>query len=366
MAHARMRVIFMQLQVLSCTALNWGMPHTSEDGSNTTYNTDPDVEVGPVWIRHRQQQSPTDRQLCEGAVAVCIVGQLSRLETKSKMDNLFNFMASVHKPMHVFVVADVDSNFYVNPGLGDPTCGQDFPAPADVAATFSPFYQAGSYLKSSSGEVVPILPRWGTTYGSDKPKLNRTKRIMAHFRQWTHVSECAKLIKEHEAFHGCKYDGFMKLRDNGIVTKPMRVVVREQLVVKHCCGMGGVNDKFLLAPRKYLDQVFQGPLEVATQVNKGIVWAREFIQRVKNPEQFWDHMFSHHHVQVVRSSDYDSITVVDGRCLKSEAVKGGTWCLVPSEKDCHPKDVLGYAECRRRPHREFEHAELYDDEDYDV
>eukprot|EP00959_Pyramimonas_sp_CCMP1952_P453126 9467733-Pyramimonas_sp.AAC.1 len=45
----------------------------------------------------------------------------------------------------------------------------------------------------------------------------------------------------------------------------MSVAVRAQLLVKSCSGQGGVNNKFLLAPRKYLDPVAQGPLEIATQ-----------------------------------------------------------------------------------------------------
>lgn len=310
---------------------------------------DPDVEVSQNWVRHRPHLSWSQRNTqCRPTVAVCIVGQLSRLETKSKMDNLFSSMSS-NTSLHAFVVADADSDFYVNRGSIEPNknsaCWQNFATPSDVQAMFTPFYQAGSYLTASRSAITPVLKNWGK-YGSDKPKLNTTERIMSHFRQWVHLSECATLIKKHEEMTGCKYVGFMKLRDNGIVTKPMKVDVRDKLVVKKCCGWGGVNDKLFVAPRLYLDSVLEGPLKFGIQVNKGAHWAQKAIQHVQNPEQFWQKHFTLKGVPVERSGDHDEITVVDGRCMESEAVKGETeWCLVGPMKDCHPKRIVSYKTC---------------------
>jgi len=68
--------------------------------------------------------------------------------------------------------------------------------------------------------------------------------------------------KEREEPHGCKYGDFIARRDHhGTYShiKPMMVVVREQLVVQDCCCHGGLNDKFVLAPRKHSDPVFHCP-----------------------------------------------------------------------------------------------------------
>jgi len=355
-----MRVVLIHLLCISCAALKFAtpddasqltqqpdMPHVSEDGMKALSKLDPDVEVSPNWVRHRPYLSWKQRTQCRPTVAVCIVGQLSRLETKSKMDNLFSSMSS-NSSLHAFVVADADSDFYVNPGDAMPNensaCRQKFATPSDVQAMFAPFYQAGSYLNASRSAIIPVLKNW-RAYASEKP-MNRTRRIMSHFRQWVHLSECATLIKKHEEMTGCKYLGFMKLRDNGIVTKPMKVHVRDKLVVKNCCGHLGVNDKLFLAPRLYLDSVLEGPLKFGIQVNEGTDWGQEAIRHVVNPEQFWQRHFNLQGVPWKRIEDHDEITVVDGRCMESEAVKGETeWCLVGPRKDCHPNHIISYNIC---------------------
>jgi len=107
-----------------------------------------------------------------------------------------------------------------------------------------------------------------------------------------------------------------------------------------------VNDKFFFAPRLYLDSVLEGPLKFGIQVNEGAYWAQEAIQHVHNPEQFWQKHFNLEGVPVERSGDHDEITVVDGRCMESEAVKGETeWCLVGPMKDCHPKRIVSHKTC---------------------
>jgi len=323
------------------------------DDKNKLSKLDPRIEVGPTWIRHRSFQTvnPAAKVACQSNFAVCIVGQLSRLETRSKMTNLFTFASnmSTYANIHAFVVVDTDTDFYVNPAYFNPkvsTCRQNLHNISDVEAIFGPYYRASSYLRASHPETTVNLKNW-KKYATEKDFVDRSKRIESHFRQWTHVSECARLIKESENSLGCKYKGAMKIRDNGIVTKPMDPAVGGKLVVKKCCAFGGVNDRFFIAPRKYLDPVFEGPLKLATDVNQGTTEARKLIEGVINPESFWAKVFKHNNVSVQSSDDYDNIPVVDGRCMDgSETVNGEPeWCLVYSRKDCHPKGNLSYFTC---------------------
>lgn len=274
------------------------------DGKNTSSELDPSLEVGPGWVKHRSLRGLSGNATknsapreCQRNLAVCIVGQLSRLETTSKITNLFQFGArqKTYADVHAFVVLEAGADFYVNENSiqsSDVTCRQDFHSPSDVEALFSPFYKAGLYLKPSYGGVTVNLKNWHS-YG-DKPALNTTKVLEVGFRQWGHLSKCADLMEEQEKTTRCKYTAVMKIRDNGVVTKPMDIAVGDNVVTKKCGSWGGVNDKFIFAPRKYLYQVLRGPLSLAVQVDSGAMWATKLIYNVRNPEQFLAMVFKHH------------------------------------------------------------------------
>jgi len=360
-----MRAAYTLLHVFSVAALRLRTPDDASellqqsaklpvngDANSKLSKVDPSIEVGPTWIRHRSFHTsyPEAKSACQTNFAVCIVGQLSRLETESKMTNLFSFASrmSSYANIHAFVVVDIDSDFYVNAATNptNSTCRQNLHNFSDVKATFSPYYRASSYLRASHQKITIKFQNWGK-YATDKTLKKRSARIASHFRQWTHMSECARLIKESENSLGCEYKGFMKIRDNGIVTKPMDPDVGDKLVVKECCGWGGVNDKFFIAPRKYLDKAFEGPLKAAIKVNQGSYEGLKYIAGVLNPERFLARVFYHNRVAVKLSHDYDNIPVVDGRCVDGpETVNGKPeWCLVKSQKDCHPKGQLSYSTC---------------------
>merc|ERR1719433_1438519 len=127
----------------------------------------------------------------------------------------------------------------------------------------------------------------------------------------------------------------------------MNVAVGDTVVVKECSSWGGVYDKFLIAPRKYLIQAFEGPINLAINVNRGEPWALEGFETVGNPEQFLDRVYSSLSVNVTRVENDDTITVVDGRCTGESDTNEHSrkWCLVEDWKDCHPQGQLDYETC---------------------
>jgi len=274
------------------------------------------------------------------------------LETKSKLTNLFQFAAQqkAYDRVHAFVVLQTGPWFNVSTKIAqtkndNDTCHQEFHSPSEVEAVLSPFYQAGMYLKPGYHKDVTVNMENWQKYGSEKNESKRQPQLRGHLAQWTHFSQCAGLIKEHEKSTGCQHTAVMKIRDNGIVTKPMSTSVENKVIVKDCFSGWGVNDRFILAPRGYLDQVLEGPLDLALAVNNGTKWAGELMRRKKvaSPEMLLSRSWRLGDVPVHKTG---GIAVVDGHCERRE------WCLVPnrgrSAKDCRPRGDLGYATCRSK------------------
>lgn len=343
----------------------WVLLHLSACGALRLSSTDdPSFEVGPTWIKHRslsQAAAPAGARLggCQSGLAVCIVGQLARLETKSKLANLFQFEAqqNTYERVHAFVVAQTGPWFNVSAKNAqakddNDTCRQEFHSPSEVEEVLSPYYQAGMYLKPGYHKEVTLNMENWHKYGTDKGEEKRKPRMKSHLAQWSNFAQCAGLIKEHEQATGCQYTAVMKIRDNGIVTKPMSTSVENKVIVKDCFSWGGFNDRFILAPRSYLDQVLEGPLNLALAVNNGTQWASELIRKNKvvNPEMLLSRSWRLGDVPVRKAS---GVTVVDGGHCVGASNKTGPgergWCLVPHRgrhaKDCRPRGNLGYATC---------------------
>eukprot|EP00747_Dinoflagellata_sp_TGD_P168759 gnl/TRDRNA2_/TRDRNA2_195911_c0_seq1.p1 gnl/TRDRNA2_/TRDRNA2_195911_c0~~gnl/TRDRNA2_/TRDRNA2_195911_c0_seq1.p1 ORF type:complete len:356 (+),score=15.14 gnl/TRDRNA2_/TRDRNA2_195911_c0_seq1:65-1132(+) len=311
--------------------------------------------------------SPFTTKRCPNNLAVCIVGQLSRLESTSKMANLFRskVMRKAYSGVHAFVVMAVNSSAYINGQFNASEsigCRENLnthntsfanDSSRTVKKLFRPFYKRGLYLSSPLHNITPNATNWPY----NKPFLDKEKRLRDHLDQWFHLSQCAALIKQEEQVSGCQYRAIVKIRDNGIVTKPMRITVRNEVVVKQCGSWGGVNDKVLIAPRKYLDQAFEGPLKFAAKLNSGTIkvdWKCPKGNPVCfNPERFIQEVYAYYDVKVARVAHND-IPVVDGRCERVSEVGAHEWCLVPSWKDCYPNGRLSYTTCKHMPQTDIE------------
>eukprot|EP00747_Dinoflagellata_sp_TGD_P132707 gnl/TRDRNA2_/TRDRNA2_175104_c8_seq2.p1 gnl/TRDRNA2_/TRDRNA2_175104_c8~~gnl/TRDRNA2_/TRDRNA2_175104_c8_seq2.p1 ORF type:complete len:427 (-),score=41.89 gnl/TRDRNA2_/TRDRNA2_175104_c8_seq2:212-1492(-) len=315
------------------------------------------------WLHHAapESHSSSNSSKCKkNKLAVCVVGQLSRLETDSKIKNFLEPEAAVRgaNNVHAFFIMEAGSDFFANTiSLPDNTsdCHQDFHNATEVQQIFAPFYRGGLYLSHVNWTLR--LNHWHR-YCQEKPHL-RSRRMQSHFSQWHHWYECSSLIKKQEQKMGCEYESIARLRDNGVVTKPMSFDIRNltKPLVKDCnCWQGGYNDKFVIAPRKDMETILEGNFALAVKVNSGDSDAVDYISKVVTPELFTKRTWEALGVEAALDPNSTHITVVDGRCvspplnlLLSEENRttrtGRKFCLVERWKDCRPPGNMTYPTC---------------------
>eukprot|EP00747_Dinoflagellata_sp_TGD_P148675 gnl/TRDRNA2_/TRDRNA2_176941_c0_seq39.p1 gnl/TRDRNA2_/TRDRNA2_176941_c0~~gnl/TRDRNA2_/TRDRNA2_176941_c0_seq39.p1 ORF type:complete len:411 (+),score=20.68 gnl/TRDRNA2_/TRDRNA2_176941_c0_seq39:91-1323(+) len=303
-------------------------------------------------------------------LAVCVTGQLSRLETESKLKNFLMQESQTVADVDLFVVMEVNSSIFVNI-KSDPAhdirqkghwrhaspelaaCHTDLLDATQVQKRFAPFYRSGLYMGHVNWNVT--WENWGN-YLTDKPRKYRVTRMPSHLSQWFKWSECSDLIQKAEqedvSRGGKPYDLVVRIRDNGIVVMPWSVTAPgskwlelQSVAVKGCSNHGGVHDKFMVAPRSLAIEALTSPFTYSMKVNSGDQTAVEYFRGVRRPEAFLRYSWLGANVPV-RKADTRGINlpVVDGRCLaKDSGSSTRSFCIVTGYKDCHP-DKFGFDE----------------------
>eukprot|EP00747_Dinoflagellata_sp_TGD_P181497 gnl/TRDRNA2_/TRDRNA2_35359_c0_seq1.p1 gnl/TRDRNA2_/TRDRNA2_35359_c0~~gnl/TRDRNA2_/TRDRNA2_35359_c0_seq1.p1 ORF type:complete len:519 (+),score=65.58 gnl/TRDRNA2_/TRDRNA2_35359_c0_seq1:72-1628(+) len=275
-------------------------------------------------------------------LAVCITGQLSRLEARSKMQNLLQTEAKRRgaENVHVFLVMETNTSFYVNSDSdisNSSICHSDFGSPTEVEAAFSPFYKSSLYQSHVEWRLNYTN---FMSYGISKPWLDPKMRLSSHFRQWHHWALCSDLLKKAEEDMASKYDMVVRLRDNAIVTMPMPINTATKVLTKGCNTWHGVNDKVMISPRMYALNALEGVFAFGVRVNNGDSEAVQDAQYVMNPEMFLQTAWEALDIDY-KSDDNFTIPVVDGRCVGNDTSAAGMpdhrkFCLVGAWKDCRP------------------------------
>eukprot|EP00747_Dinoflagellata_sp_TGD_P148655 gnl/TRDRNA2_/TRDRNA2_176941_c0_seq20.p1 gnl/TRDRNA2_/TRDRNA2_176941_c0~~gnl/TRDRNA2_/TRDRNA2_176941_c0_seq20.p1 ORF type:complete len:403 (+),score=40.77 gnl/TRDRNA2_/TRDRNA2_176941_c0_seq20:91-1299(+) len=290
-------------------------------------------------------------------LAVCVTGQLSRLETESKLKNFLMQESQTVADVDLFVVMEVNSDIFVNPG-SDPAahskrprreieaCYTDFRNASEVQERFKPFYRSGLYMTHVDWKVN--WENWGV-YLTDKSKIhNRSLRMQSHLNQWFKWSQCSDLIQKAEqedvSRGGKPYDFVIRIRDNGIVVMPWSITapgsrfskVRSPSVLVKSCAQGGVHDKFMVAPRSLAIEALTSPFTYSMKVNSGDQTAVEYFRGVGNPEQFVKWSWKGVNVKFHGEKGNDMPPVIDGRCVAANFGSSRTFCIVHTYKDCHP------------------------------
>eukprot|EP00747_Dinoflagellata_sp_TGD_P148686 gnl/TRDRNA2_/TRDRNA2_176941_c0_seq49.p1 gnl/TRDRNA2_/TRDRNA2_176941_c0~~gnl/TRDRNA2_/TRDRNA2_176941_c0_seq49.p1 ORF type:complete len:408 (+),score=40.53 gnl/TRDRNA2_/TRDRNA2_176941_c0_seq49:84-1307(+) len=305
-------------------------------------------------------------------LAVCVTGQLSRLETESKLKNFLMQESQTVADVDLFVVMEVNSSIFVNKN-DDPTenvkahrgdklaaasCHRDFRNANQVEERFAPFYRSGLYLGHVDWKNVN-WDNWGPYLSGHNEKRhawNKEARMQSHLNQWFKWSECSDLIQKAEqedvSRGGKPYDLVVRIRDNGIVVMPWSVTAPgskwlelQSVAVKGCSNHGGVHDKFMVAPRSLAIEALTSPFTYSMKVNSGDQTAVEYFRGVRRPEAFLRYSWLGANVPV-RKADTRGINlpVVDGRCLaKDSGSSTRSFCIVTGYKDCHP-DKFGFDE----------------------
>eukprot|EP00747_Dinoflagellata_sp_TGD_P148673 gnl/TRDRNA2_/TRDRNA2_176941_c0_seq37.p1 gnl/TRDRNA2_/TRDRNA2_176941_c0~~gnl/TRDRNA2_/TRDRNA2_176941_c0_seq37.p1 ORF type:complete len:414 (+),score=20.32 gnl/TRDRNA2_/TRDRNA2_176941_c0_seq37:91-1332(+) len=299
-------------------------------------------------------------------IGVCVTGQLSRLETESKLKNFLRQEPETVADVDLFAVMEVHSDLFANkksdPAIrpaGQAACHRDFRKPSQVQKRFEPFYRSGLYLGHVDWKNVN-WDNWGPYLSGHNEKRhawNKEARMQSHLNQWFKWSECSDLIQKAEqedvSRGGKPYDLVVRIRDNGIVVMPWSVTnpssgfwtlnstTLSSVMVKDCTNHEGFHDKFMVAPRHLAMSALTSPFTNAMSINSGEPAAvedfRGVIRGVKSPEQYLKWSWSRKGSKV-RCRWSNDLPVVDGRCLgQNTGPSTRSFCLVPFYKDCRPQ-----------------------------
>ena len=275
-------------------------------------------------------EAPAPKRPGRLRIAVCIAGQLSRLEIASKIENVLKPTAATQpEALDLFLALEVGAQIYSNLDFGAilaqqvHNCGQ---LTESVARDhLAPYLAAASFTNHTTRSID--LSNW-RRYRKDRPTAERLTRLQHHLSQFVHMRTCARMIEAHEITKGMHYDVVLKLRDNTIAVAPF--AIRRQhaigpVLTKDCVHWGGYNDKVMVLPRQWMDACLRAPSEdffLVKDIGRGI----------SNSERLLKAVLDRRGVRVQRVSP-EAIPLVDGRCVSQG------WCLVENGKDCRPATV---------------------------
>ena len=305
-------------------------------------------------------------------LAVCVTGQLARLELRSKVQNLL----AVHGPERVglFVVLEKGDAVYVNAKTHQVEGGCDVePTPDEVQEAAQPYLRGGIFPKH---KIYPVNMSEWPRYRSDlnghglRSEHEKLFHLQSHHAQFEHGQECARLMLEEEERTGKRYEAMVRVRDNRVVSaqfSPLAIIATagsREVFAKDCNGWAGVSDKVLIVPRDMVESAFMHHFDMMSSILEDPPTAdahhaatmRGISSRVTSSEELLLAFLENANLTVSRLSGF--IPVIDGRCFKAtEPRHGGTtpdpagkqWCAEPSCKDCNgsalPWDLDGFGFC---------------------
>ena len=200
-------------------------------------------------------------------IAVCVVGQLLRLETASKI------ALKAHIPEIDFFLVLQTSRFY---SRSFDNCTKVMRQASEVE-TMSP----------TSTRFVKEDTLFNDTF-LEKVLSRRYKTrslFFMHLRQYSNWRQCAIDIESHEVNTRNIYDYVVRLRDNTFVSDPglmIKTLNPRWCSTKQCFRWGGIHDKVMSCPRKYLQPMMRdisenmllGPMEYSRDKNTETMLAR--------------------------------------------------------------------------------------------
>jgi hypothetical protein len=202
-------------------------------------------------------------------VAVCITGQLPRLELDSKLAHLVQPNLARNATVVIFVALQAGEPVYNN-GASTSCPRTRYNSTRDVEAALGP-HLGGLWIGKHDANVVAMsgftryrndlkpAPGWWaqlshSVFGTRLPNpeestgytLGRRKAQLRQFLVWR---EAALLMEAYERRHGAHFDFVVRVRDNGLVVGPLAVAPFTGYRAKACNSWNGVPDKFGLFDR---------------------------------------------------------------------------------------------------------------------
>lgn len=234
-------------------------------------------------------------------MAVCFTGQAARFTTPQ--NKIANFLrpASESWIIDLFLVLS-NSSEWTNQQRIDGV-SQHHGTPQSIFDTMQKL--AGSSVNSlrmndseqeQTANIDPIYLRH-----LDKPfftPAQRQRRALNHFRQFSAIEKCWKLIRTFNA--STKYDLYARLRDDVYFFRPWKPPIEwafsADLHVPACLSSQGYNDKIAFMSEAVARQYF--PILLSTFRDNGIAAFLKKRERIHNPETFFRAVMSEQNVTV--------------------------------------------------------------------
>jgi hypothetical protein len=303
-------------------------------------------------------------------LAVCITGQLSRLELDSKLQHLLRPLTAAGATISVFLALEAGGPArFSNPDAENTTqgsgCGFE-PTIPSILKRLSPYLRGHCIaprppLKRllNASAFAALFPH----YRRDQANFyNRYNRVLNHLAQFEHSHRCSGLVQKHERSSNETFDALLKIRDNSLVVRDLingssllaAARTLDGVQVKSC-GSGqnpavGLNDKVFLCSRKHWKVALQAPYELmwfAIKLQRMVPWS--------DSEDVNGRALRGRTLPIAKVSA-NQLPFVDGRCRRraehrdvptfSHPDPGDTqdsekrWCALPSCKDCWPSAAL--------------------------
>lgn len=273
------------------------------------------------------------------SLAVCITGQVSRMEWKSKLENVVKPNVATWPRMGIFMVLSNTNVNYVNP-YKHPIVSPECP-PSGCLSTVRSDVPPGIVVRETIFKERDYITdmEWAKRMDKFDPVTN-LKRQNMHLSQWSKLRVCMQLVEDVELKEHFTYEVVVKLREDSMALMPFHIPREwsdKGIVTLNCNMWGGLMDGFYVLGRKWASKVMEG-LSVDWYFEHDIpnknpeTWLLRIVNKHKIPKLFVDRCvmpfvpvipvnFSRRITFRVNHATYTTITKCKNRCNFTQIVK---------------------------------------------
>lgn len=216
----------------------------------------------------------------ESRVAICVTGQLARLELGSKIHRLVVPNLHLGSEVGLFIRLDYEEKvhlahptFYgksIRYGLFAGTNESELYRLVNQSVHRSLELHAINTKNKSDGNFVlrtsiqsPLMKEYVPTQGLPE-NCTAKDRFQIHMRWRESLRECMLMVEKEEILKRKFYDVIIRIREDSFVLKALPILQwlhRGKVTSDKLFNFDGVNDHTLIVPREYAEKIFRGSIE---------------------------------------------------------------------------------------------------------